>query len=146
MSRGDLFGPALFPRERLLRKRNYFQKAWATEEQISAFSLDLEPAGMAPQTAHLTGCRSLSRAPRREGSGRCWLGEVWMHSNCVFLAVLKKPFCQALFQSGKSIKRHFSGTEPSLWTWAFRHFHLLLLKHTHDQCLSVQHLLGTSPF
>lgn len=59
---------------------------------------------------------------------------------------LRNLFAKCFSKEVDSIKWHFSGTESSLWTWAFWHFHLHLLKQTHDRHLSAPHLLGPSPF
>lgn len=125
-----------------LENATIFKKAWATEKQMLAFCLIwILPGRLSKQPISQGVATFHGLQEKRQKS--CWLGEAWMHCNCAFPTLLKKPFCQVLFQrSGNYIKRHFSGTESSLWTWVFWHFHLLLLKQTHDQCLSVQHLAG----
>lgn len=67
---------------------------------------------------------------QEERQRSCWLK--WRHWNRAFRTLLKKPFCQVLFQrSGNPRKRHFSGTESSLWTWESLHIFIYFCLNRH---------------
>lgn len=121
----------------LLRKCNCIQKGlsdWETDVSVCPGSGAFQDGSV----SHISGCPALCGL-QEERAVVVLAGRGMTAQNVPFQLCLKIFLPSAFPKTGCSVQWRLS-----LWTWAFGHFHLHLLKQTQDQGLSIEHLLGPS--